>query len=518
MVPDHKSIGPATLNAFLTLYRSFSRHTRFALINLGGLALGIAVFLLLFLFVRFETSFDRTLPGWDKIWIVQRSLQFGGAPPVDIPSRVDMLPLLTSDYPETEGARLVAGNVAVQSGRQAIEERLALIDPAYFELFPLPQVSGSAMQTLARPDGAIVSQRIAERYLRPGDPIGQTLAVTIGEETRILQVGAVLRDLPAGMTHRNDIFIRLTPDTDTFFRGSDGTVTFLRFPDERAAEARIASLPAFNARHPDPSFGGPPDLLKVTERVIPLASLHLAEPRDGLMVATACTGLDSQGRVLWCAINDNQLMRLEPDGTRTVLAATGPGGKHLTGPNDIAVLADDTIFIATNQFGFRDGKIPEGFLENGVWRLKDGELSLALSAEDLGAPANGITVSPDEKYLYLSALFKLVRYTIQPDGTLTDRLELGEGEGIIDGMKVDTLGNIYSTSGAGPGVVRISAPDGKVLGYLRLPIDPSEPKRQICATNVAFGGPDNRTLFIAGCDALYAVDMKVAGIAQGPRS
>jgi len=236
-----------------------------------------------------------------------------------------------------------------------------------------------------------------------------------------------------------------------------------------------------------------------------------------LLIGPSCTGLDSKGRILWCADNDNQLMRLEKDGTHTVLAAWGPDGKHLTSPNDIAVLKDDTIYIATNQFGFRNTVVPDGYLEHGIWMLKDGKLTLALSAKDLGSAPNGITVSPDEKHMYLSAMFKLVRYDIQPDGTLANRKELGEGEGIIDGMKVDTLGNIYSTSGAGPGVVRISAPDGKVLGFLRLPVENVEPKRQICATNVAFGGPDDKTLFIAGCDALYSIQMKVLGIAQGPK-
>lgn len=237
-----------------------------------------------------------------------------------------------------------------------------------------------------------------------------------------------------------------------------------------------------------------------------------------LLIGPSCTGLDSQGRILWCAINDNNLMRLEKDGTtRTVLAGPGPDGKHLLGPNDIAVLKDDTVYIATNQFGFRNAKVPDGFLESGIWRLKNGQLSLALSAKDLGGVPNGITISPDEKHVYLSALFKLVRYDVQPDGTLANRQQLGEGEGIIDGMKVDTQGNIYSTSGAGPGVVRISAPDGKVLGYLRLPLGDTEPKRQVCATNVAFGGQANKTLFIAGCDSLYSVQMKVSGIAEGPR-
>jgi gluconolactonase len=89
--------------------------------------------------------------------------------------------------------------------------------------------------------------------------------------------------------------------------------------------------------------------------------------------------------------------------------------------------------------------------------------------------------------------------------------------GIGDGMKTDTLGNVYSTSGAGPGIVRITAPTGTLLGYLNLPIYGGEPKRQICATNVAFGDADGKSLYITACDAVYKIRLKVAGIAQRPK-
>ena len=80
-----------------------------------------------------------------------------------------------------------------------------------------------------------------------------------------------------------------------------------------------------------------------------------------------------------------------------------------------------------------------------------------------------------------------MRYEVRPDGSLGAGSLFTEGPGIGDGMKVDVNGNVYSTSGAGPGVVRITAPSGTLLGYLNLPIVGGEPKRQICATNVAFG-------------------------------
>jgi len=65
--------------------------------------------------------------------------------------------------------------------------------------------------------------------------------------------------------------------------------------------------------------------------------------------------------------------------------------------------------------------------------------------------------------------------------------------------------------------VRVTSPAGKLLGTINLPILGAEPKKQICSTNVAFGDNDARTLYIAGCDAVYKIRLKVPGILQGPK-
>jgi gluconolactonase len=110
-----------------------------------------------------------------------------------------------------------------------------------------------------------------------------------------------------------------------------------------------------------------------------------------------------------------------------------------------------------------------------------------------------------------------MRYEVRPDGSLGQGTLFAEGAGIGDGIKVDVQGNVYSTNGAGPGVVRITAPTGALLGYLNLPIFGGEPKRQICATNLAFGDPDGKGLYITACDDVYRIRMKVAGVMPGPR-
>jgi gluconolactonase len=232
-----------------------------------------------------------------------------------------------------------------------------------------------------------------------------------------------------------------------------------------------------------------------------------------LLIGPSCTGMDRQGRVIWCADNDRQVKRLEKDGTHTVLSG-GMDGKKFSGPNDIAIAKDDAVYVTDNDFGLRDGgKNPDKQLQNGIYRIKDGKTTLVLAASDLGGIPNGIALSPDETWMYLStAKGQVRRYAMNPDGTLGAFTLFTEGVGIGDGQKTDTAGNHYSTSGAGPGIVRITSPAGKLLGTINLPIYGGEPKRQICATNEAFGGADGRTLFITACDSVYTIQLKVRGI------
>ena len=232
-----------------------------------------------------------------------------------------------------------------------------------------------------------------------------------------------------------------------------------------------------------------------------------------LLIGPSCTGLDPEGRLVWCADNDRMVMRLEPDGTRTVLSA-GYQGKRFSGPNDISIAADGSIYLTENDFGLRDaGKSPDKQMPGGVFLIRNGTTTKLIDASELGGVANGVTLSPDGKYLYVTAGFDTIRrYPVKADGTLGPGTDFAKGAGIGDGMKTDLAGNIYSTSGGGPGIVRVTSPAGKLLGTINLPVYGGEPKRQICATNVAFGGTDGKSLFITACDALFEVRLKASGL------
>ena len=235
-----------------------------------------------------------------------------------------------------------------------------------------------------------------------------------------------------------------------------------------------------------------------------------------LLIGPSCSGVDPQGRILWCADNDRKVMRLEKDGVHTVLS-DGAGGKRFNGPNDISIKSDGAVYLTDNDFGLRGAsRSPLKEMDDGVWLIKDGKTTRLLSDKQLGGIPNGITLSQDENYLYLSAGDRMMRYAVKRDDTLGDPILFTQGVGIGDGMRADTRGNIYSTGGAGPGTVRVTSPAGRLLGTINLPVLGGEPKKQICATNVAFGDADGKTLYIAACDAVYKIGLKVAGVLEGP--
>lgn len=240
-----------------------------------------------------------------------------------------------------------------------------------------------------------------------------------------------------------------------------------------------------------------------------------------ILMGPGCVAIDGQGRTVWCAGQDRAIKRLEKDGTRTVLADNFEG-KRFNGPNDVAIAADGAIYFTDSDVGLRGG-INGGLAEmpDSVFRLKDGKVTMVVSREQLGAEPNGIALSPDDKYLYLSAGTmspdpRIMRYPVHPDGSVGPGELFTHGRGIGDGMKADRAGNLWSTEPV-PGTVRITAPTGKLLGLLNLPtFGDAEPRKTACASSLAFGGDDARTLYISACEKIYSIPLRAPGILQGP--
>ena len=231
--------------------------------------------------------------------------------------------------------------------------------------------------------------------------------------------------------------------------------------------------------------------------------------------------LDSKGRLTVAGHAQRDVWRLEtlsPKGEVTILADSYEG-KRLNSPNDLVYRSDGSLYFTDPPYGLRtqDDNDPEKQLQiNGVYRIpgalqqttgsQPDRARLQLLIKDLPRP-NGIAFSPDEKYLYVSDSGKKVwmKYSVQADGSLTNGKLFADASadkrtGGPDGIKVDRSGNLY---GSGPGGVWIFSPDGKHLGTIDMPETMS---------NVAWGGPDARTLYITDSTSIYRITLKIPGV------
>ncbi len=216
--------------------------------------------------------------------------------------------------------------------------------------------------------------------------------------------------------------------------------------------------------------------------------------------------VDKLGKITFCQHGDRQVVRLEKDGSRTIMASHWDG-KRLNSPNDLVYKSDGSLYFTDPPAGLRQGdKDPKKEIPfDGVYRVKNGKVDVL--AKDFARP-NGIAFSPDEKYLYVNDTARkiIVRYDVQPDGgvanghTITD-MTADTRPGAPDGMKVDQKGNIYCT---GPGGFWIMSPEGKHLATMVT-------KPELPA-NLAWGDADGKTLYLTARTGLYRSRLNIAGV------
>ena len=213
------------------------------------------------------------------------------------------------------------------------------------------------------------------------------------------------------------------------------------------------------------------------------------------------TTFDLQGRLVICEGDNRRVARMAADGRVEALVDRFEG-KRLNRPNDVVCKSDGSIYFTDP--GLRVPLAERELPYAGVYRVTpDGVTSLVADFEY----PNGLAFSPDERRLYV-ANTRWAQYIhvldLDPSGKMVRRrifadMSSDETDGVPDGMKVDIEGRVYCT---GPGGAWVFAPDGARLGVIRTPEVPA---------NLAFGGPDLRTLFLTARTSLYTLRVKVPG-------
>jgi gluconolactonase len=214
--------------------------------------------------------------------------------------------------------------------------------------------------------------------------------------------------------------------------------------------------------------------------------------------------LNADGDVLLCQHTNRRIARVSKD-LKVTRYLDKFEGKRFNSPNDLVYRPDGSLYFTDPPYGLVKGdEDPEKELKfNGVFVYSKGKLRAVI--KDLTRP-NGIAFSPDGKILYVSNSEPRkywMRYDVADDGTVSNGKVFADvsnekGEGLPDGMKVDSKGNVY---GSGPGGIWVFSPEGKHLGTIAPPETPAN-----CGW-----GDDGKTLYMTARTGVYRIKLAVAG-------
>ena len=217
---------------------------------------------------------------------------------------------------------------------------------------------------------------------------------------------------------------------------------------------------------------------------------------------------DRQGRLVTCEHDTRRVTRTEYDGSITVILDRFDG-KPLNSPNDVVVKSDDSVWFSDPPFGILgnyEGHTAAVELPTNVYRVdRSGKATVVV--DDIPRP-NGLAFSPDESKLYVVVSGRVPR-EIRVFDVVGDKLQNGRvfidcGQGVPDGFRVDTDGNLWCAWGGGEGHdgVAIFNPAGTMIGHILLP------ER---AANLCFGGQKRNRLFICATQSIYALYVNAQG-------
>jgi len=184
---------------------------------------------------------------------------------------------------------------------------------------------------------------------------------------------------------------------------------------------------------------------------------------------------DREGHLLVADYSGHNILRISPQGEVTRFAHE----PRMHQPNDVALAPDGRIYASDPDWKHDSGQL---------WRI-DADGSTQLLESDMGT-TNGVEVSPDGHWLYVneSVQRRIWRYALDAQGGIADKQLLHQfSDHGLDGMRCDAQGNLY-VARYGAGVVAVISPQGELLREVRLKGDKP--------TNVAFGGPDGRTVYV----------------------
>lgn len=205
-------------NHLIFALRLFKKDKTYSILNMLGLTLGIAVGIILMLYLQHELSYDKHFSKYDQIYRYTNHLHAQGADFNMAQSSRRLGKIFKEDFPEVrEYVRFLrTGQVLISSKdtdpvRQFYEEEVYFTDSTIFKLFDHRFIEGNPATCLVGPGKIVLTKSVKEKYFGPGTALGKTLVV---DRFGTREVTAVISDLPSNTHLKYDVLLSDMPTID----------------------------------------------------------------------------------------------------------------------------------------------------------------------------------------------------------------------------------------------------------------------------------------------------------------
>jgi putative ABC transport system permease protein len=189
-------------NYFTISLRTLFKNKWISLINISGLAVGLACFILILAYVRHEFSYDRFFEKADRIYRVLVGDKFGREAMEYNDTNPELLaPLIKSEFPEIINSTRIFKSSSTERAVMQKEDKVFYADGVYADenflnILTYPLVSGFRTEALKGPNTVVLTESLAQKLFGSEDPLGQTLAYREKYRTYDVKVTGVIEDLP----------------------------------------------------------------------------------------------------------------------------------------------------------------------------------------------------------------------------------------------------------------------------------------------------------------------------------
>ena len=195
--------------------RNLWKNKAFSAINIMGLASGLAVCLLIVLYVVDELSYDKYNEKADRIYRVDADIYFNNTQAIFAVAPDPLAPALVRDFPEIEQmVRLnFRGDILVKKDGQNVKDHNAVFaDSTFFKVFTVPMIEGDPKTALTGPNSIVIDETTAKKYFNSTNVVGKTLYI---DNSTTCKITGVIKDIPK-QSHFHFSFIRPKTKDQTY--------------------------------------------------------------------------------------------------------------------------------------------------------------------------------------------------------------------------------------------------------------------------------------------------------------